>query len=146
VDDQLPDLETCGIDELVPAGDEPLGVGQVTALTGLSADTLRWYERVGLLEDVDRARSDRRRYSRRDLRRLSLLMRLRATGMPVTEMLRYAQLAKVGDATEPQRKQLLEAHRDRVLNHITDLHRDLDIINRKIASYRGSQQSSAVPA
>jgi DNA-binding transcriptional MerR regulator len=139
VNDQSPGEETCGVDELVPDVDEPLTVGQVAALTGLSADTLRWYERVGLLEGVARDPSGRRQYTQKDLRRLALLMRLRATGMPVSEMLRYAELAKVGAPTERQRRQLLEAHRDRVLNHIADLHRDLDVINRKIAGYRGSQ-------
>jgi DNA-binding transcriptional MerR regulator len=139
VNDQIPDVETCGVDELVPAVDEPLTVGQVATLTGLSADTLRWYERVGLLESVARDPSGRRQYTQTDLRRLVLLMRLRATGMPVNEMLRYAELARAGDTTELQRRQLLEEHRDRVLSHIADLHRDLDVINRKIAGYRGSQ-------
>lgn len=138
-------METCGVDELVPDVDEPLTVGQVATLTGLSADTLRWYERVGLLESVARDASGRRQYTQIDLRRLVLLMRLRATGMPVSEMLRYAELVRAGETTEVQRKQLLEEHRDRVLSHIADLHRDLDVINRKIAGYRGSR-SPAVPA
>jgi DNA-binding transcriptional MerR regulator len=142
VNDQSSGEETCGVDELVPDVDEPLTVGQVAALTGLSADTLRWYERVGLLEGVARDPSGRRQYTQKDLRQLALLMRLRATGMPVSEMLRYAELAKVGAHTERQRRQLLEAHRDRVLNHIADLHRDLDVINRKIAGYRGSQATA----
>jgi DNA-binding transcriptional MerR regulator len=145
VNDQSPGEETCGVDELVPHIDEPLTVGQVATLTGLSADTLRWYERVGLLEGVARDTSGRRQYTQVDLRRLALLMRLRATGMPVSEMQRYAELARAGAVTDPQRRQLLEAHRDRVLNHIADLHRDLDVINRKIAGYRGSQ-APAVPA
>ena len=146
MNDQSPDIETCGIDELVPKVGEPLTVGQVATMTGLSIDTLRWYERVGLLETVARDHAGRRQYARTDLRRLPVLMRLRATGMPISEMLRYAELAKAGDATESQRIQLLEAHRDRVLDHIANLHGDLDIINRKIAAYRGSRQSPAVSA
>ena len=145
MNDQSPGEETCGVDELIPDVDEPLTVGQVATLTGLAADTLRWYERVGLLEGVARDSSGRRQYMRVDLRRLTLLMRLRATGMPVSEMLRYAELAKAGAPTELQRRQLLEAHRDRVLNHIAGLHRDLDVINRKIAGYRASK-APAVPA
>ena len=145
MNDQSSGEETCGIDELIPDVDEPLTVGQVATLTGLSADTLRWYERVGLLEGVARDTSGRRQYTQVDLQRLVLLMRLRATGMPVSEMLRYAQLARAGAPTELQRRQLLEEHRDRVLSHIEDLHRDLDVINRKIAGYRG-WQAPAVPA
>jgi DNA-binding transcriptional MerR regulator len=145
VNDQSPDVETCGVDELLPDVDEPLTVGQVATLTGLSVDTLRWYERVGLLEGVARDTAGRRQYAQTDLRRLVLLLRLRATGMPVSEMLRYAKLARAGENTEVQRRQLLEEHRDRVLSHIADLHRDLDVINRKIAGYRDSR-SPAVPA
>jgi DNA-binding transcriptional MerR regulator len=136
-----PDVETCGIEELVPDGAGPLPISRVAELTGLSPDTLRWYERVGLLEEVTRDSAGRRQYVPRDLRRLTLLMRLRATGMPVSEMQHYAQLAKAGDPTEPERKQLLEEHRDRVLSHIADLHRDLEVINRKIAGYRSSRRS-----
>jgi DNA-binding transcriptional MerR regulator len=141
-----PDVETCGIDELVPDVDGPLTVSRVAELTGLSAHTLRWYERVGLLDGVARDSAGRRQYMPSNLRRLTLLMRLRATGMPVSEMQHYAQLAKAGDSTEPERKQLLEEHRDRVLGHIADLHRDLDVINRKIAGYQGSRRSPAVSA
>lgn len=140
-----PDVETCGVDELTPEVDEPLTVGQVATLTGLSTHTLRWYERVGLLEGVARDGSGHRRYAQTDLRRLVLLMRLRATGMPVSEMLSYAELMRAEVPTELQRVELLEAHRDRVLSHIDDLHADLDVINRKIAGYRRGLPA-AVPA
>lgn len=134
--------ESCGVDALVPDVDGPLTVGQAAELTGLSTHTLRWYERVGLLEDVARDPSGHRQYVQRDLRWLVLLMRLRATGMPVSEMLRYAELVRAGAATEGERLELLEAHRDRVLSHIADLNRDLAVINNKIAGY----QRAATPA
>ena len=140
-----PDVQTCGVDELTPVVDGPLTVGQVATLTGLSTHTLRWYERVGLLEGVARDRSGNRQYTQRDLRRLVLLMRLRATGMPVNEMVRYAELMRAEAPTELERVELLEAHRDRVLSHIADLYRDLDVINSKIAGYRRTL-SPAVPA
>ncbi len=134
--DESPDVQTCGVDELTPDVDRPLTVGQVATLTGLSTHTLRWYEREGLLEGVARDQAGHRQYTRTDLRRLVLLMRLRATGMPVSEMLRYAELIRADVPTERQRVELLEAHRDRVLSHIADLYRDLDVINNKIAGYR----------
>jgi DNA-binding transcriptional MerR regulator len=139
-----PNAPTCGVDELIPDVEGPLTVGQVAELTGLSAHTLRWYERVGLLR-VGRDASGYRQYTKVDLRRLTLLMRLRATGMPVSEMQRYAELLRSGDGTEQQRRELLEAHRDRVLAHIADLYRDLDVINSKIAGYQRSS-AAAVPA
>lgn len=137
--------ETCGVDELVPDVDGPLTVSQVAELTGLSPHTLRWYERVGLLEGVTRGPAGHRQYTRTDLVRLTLLMRLRATGMPVSEMQRYAELVRAGSPTEPERMQLLEAHRDRVLSHIADLRRDLAVVDSKIAGYRRGA-SSAKPA
>ncbi|MGH3487084.1 MAG: MerR family transcriptional regulator [Actinopolymorphaceae bacterium] len=145
MNDESPGKQTCGVDALTPDVDGPLTVGQVATLTGLSTHTLRWYERVGLLEGVARDQSGHRQYTHVDLRRLVLLLRLRATGMPVSEMLRYAELMRAGTPTELQRVELLEAHRDRVLSHIADLHRDLDVINSKIAGYRRGL-SPAVPA
>jgi DNA-binding transcriptional MerR regulator len=65
-------------------------ITEVAALTGLTADTLRWYERIGLLTEVTRDGGGKRRYTARDLRWLDLLVKLRATGMPVTEMVRHA--------------------------------------------------------
>ncbi|WP_152360336.1 MerR family transcriptional regulator [Microlunatus speluncae] len=141
--DQGPD-GTCGVGELTLKPGERLSIGQVAELTGLSHDTLRWYERGGLLESVTRDSGGRRQYNQRDLRRLLLLMRLRTTGMPVSEMQRYAGLMKAGPSADRQRAELLEAHRDRVLSHIADLERDLEMINRKIASHRrGVAQAAA---
>lgn len=146
VNDHTPAVETCGVDEITPDVDGPLTVGQVAKLTGLTTHTLRWYEQVGLLKSVARDAAGHRQYTRTDLRWLVLLMRLRATGMPVSEMLRYAELVRADVPTESQRAELLEAHRDRVLSHIADLHRDLDVINRKIAGYRRPADSALSPA
>lgn len=143
--DETSGAGTCGVEAFIPDVEGPFTVGQVATLTGLSAHTLRWYERVGLLEGVARDQAGHRQYTHLDLRRLMLLMRLRATGMPVSEMLRYARLTRADTATERERLQLLEAHRDRVLSHIAGLQRDLDVINSKIAGYRAAQ-SPATPA
>lgn len=130
--------ETCGVEELDPGADGPLMIGEVSARTGLSIDTLRWYEREGLLDQVPRDAAGRRQFDRRDLKRLVLLIRLRATGMPVAEMRRYAELLRSGPSTDLDRALLLEAHRDRVQAHIADLQRDLELINRKINSHRSA--------
>ena len=78
----------------------------------------------------------RRRYRAEDLDWLQLLTCLRGTGMPVREMRRYAELARTGPATVAERLRLFEEHRERVLERIAELHRDLDAINGKIAFYR----------
>lgn len=132
------DDETCGVAELEPGPDEPLMIGEVAARTGLSIDTLRWYEREGLLDQVPRDPAGRRRFGGPDLQRLVMLIRLRATGMPVAEMKRYAELQRGGPATDLDRALLLGAHRDRVIAHIADLQGNLELINRKINSYRGA--------
>jgi DNA-binding transcriptional MerR regulator len=120
----------------VDARTEPtLTVSEAAARFGLTAHTLRWYEQVGLVDPVSRDGAGRRRYTGTDLRRLEFLTRLRTTGMPVREMLRYVQLVRSGAQTAAERRALLEAHRRRVLARIADLQVDLDVINHKIDMY-----------
>ena len=102
---------------------------------GLTAHTLRWYEQVGLVTPVGRDSAGRRRYTEQDLNQLTFLTKLRSTGMPVREMLRFVQLVRSGPQTMGQRRAILEAHRDRVLARVADLQRDLDTINFKIDLY-----------
>jgi DNA-binding transcriptional MerR regulator len=117
--------------------DETLTVSEAAARFGLTAHTLRWYEQVGLVDPVQRDGVGRRRYAEADLNRLAFLTRLRTTGMPVREMLRYVQLVRSGAETTAQRRALLEAHRRQVLARIADLQADLDVINHKIDTYGG---------
>src|SRR5436305_6492133 len=115
-----------------------LTVGETAEKVGLSVHTLRWYEQEGLVAPVGRDTAGRRRYSPDDLDWLQLLTRLRATGMPVREMRRYAELVRSGPGTNADRLRLFEEHRQRVLERIAELQRDLDAINRKIEYYRGA--------
>jgi DNA-binding transcriptional MerR regulator len=92
-----------------------LTIAEAAEVTGLSAHTLRYYERAGLLEPVGRNRSGHRRYRKAHLERITFLQRLRATGMPIREVRRYAELMQAGEATNAARLALLEAHRDDVL-------------------------------
>jgi DNA-binding transcriptional MerR regulator len=118
---------------------------QAAEKCGLSQHTLRWYERIGLLDRVDRAPDGRRRFSQGDLDWLVLLSRLRATGMPVADMLRYAGLVRSG-AGEPERLQLLEQHRERVRQSLLDQQDCLELLNTKIATYREVCARSSRPA
>ena len=110
-------------------------VGEVSEQTGLSTHTLRWYEQVGLLDPVDRDTAGRRRYADSDLDRLRFLIKLRSTGMPVRDMVRYIELVRCGPATVEERLALLVAHRQRVLAQIEALTDDLKVIDRKIDIY-----------
>ncbi len=115
-----------------------LTVGETAEKVGLSVHTLRWYEQEGLIAPIGRDTAGRRRYSPDDLDWLQLLTRLRATGMPVREMRRYAELVRSGAGTYGERLRLFEEHRQRVLERIAELQRDLATVNRKIEYYRGT--------
>ena len=78
---------------------EALTIADVAAMSGLSAHTLRYDERIGLLDPVARAHGGQRRYRGDDLAWLAFLQRLRATGMPIRGMQRFAELRRQGDAT-----------------------------------------------
>ncbi|UGQ14089.1 MerR family transcriptional regulator [Yinghuangia sp. ASG 101] len=117
-------------------------ISEVAARTGLSAHTLRWYERIGLMPHVGReaprsgnGRAGRRRYSERDLGFLDFVGKLRATGMPVADMIRYAELAREGDATHAERHRMLVAHREEVRARISDLTSCLLVLDYKIDFY-----------
>lgn len=111
------------------------------ARTGLSAHTLRYYERIGLLDPVGRASSGHRRYLADDLAWVEFLTRLRATGMPVRVMQRFAALRRHGDRTLPGRRELLEAHQRNIEQHLADLEINLAAITEKIQHYRDLEVS-----
>ncbi len=111
---------------------ELLTIEQVAEHIGLSVHTLRYYERIGLLDPVGRAASGHRRYAAKDLAWLEFLTRLRATGMSIRQMQEFAALRRQGDTTIAERRALLEAHQQMVQMHIEDLQRNLEAITRKI--------------
>src|SRR5258708_29855364 len=89
--------------------EEELTIQEVAARTGLSVHTLRYYERVGLLDPVGRATSGHRRYADGDLNWIAFLLHLRATGMSIRQMQAFADLRRQGEATMPERLAFLEA-------------------------------------
>jgi DNA-binding transcriptional MerR regulator len=117
-------------------------ISEVSDLTGLTAHTLRWYERIGLLDPVDRSHTGQRRYNDADLHRLDFLGKLRLTGMPVADMKRYVDLARAGDHTFDDRRDLLVAHREEVRQRIADLHATLAVLDYKIDLYSGEKRSA----
>jgi DNA-binding transcriptional MerR regulator len=101
---------------------------------GLTQYTLRWYERIGLLDRIERTADGRRRFSDADLDWLMLLSKLRATGMPVRDMLRYAELVRSG-AGEQERVDLLRRHRERVRQALLAQQECLKLLDTKIGNY-----------
>jgi DNA-binding transcriptional MerR regulator len=118
-------------------GREHLGIADVAALTGVTAHTLRYYERIGLV-DVARDAAGRRVYDRDALGRVVFITRLRSSDMPIAAIVRYVELLKQGPGTEPERLALLEAHRADILNRLRDLQTALAVVDYKITTYGGA--------
>ena len=110
-----------------------LTIQQIARQTGLSIDTLRYYERIGLLEPVGRAQNGHRRYMQRDLAWIDLLIRLRNTGMPRAQMVRFAQLRRQGSATLTERRLMLEQHQYSLEQHMQELEQHMAALQQKIA-------------
>ncbi|MEW1753900.1 MerR family transcriptional regulator [Streptomyces angustmyceticus] len=125
-----------------PAGRDQYTISEVAEHTGLSAHTLRWYERIGLMPHVDRTHTGQRRFSNRDLDWLSLVTKLRLTGMPVADMVRYAELVRGGEHTFAEREDLLTAHREDVRQRIAELQSTLDVLDYKIDIYADARRAS----
>lgn len=109
---------------------------QVVEKTGFSLDTLRYYERIGLLTDVDRTVGGRRVYSEDHVNWLGLLRCLRDTGMPISRMLYFADLCRSGPHTVPERVRLLEEHDAAVDEKIATLNEQRRRVQGKIGWYR----------
>jgi len=109
-------------------------IGEAAEKCGLSQHTLRWYERIGLLGAIERGSDGRRRFSDSDLDWLSLLTKLRATGMPVRDMQRYAELVRSG-AGQAERVELLKKHRDEVRRALASQRECLKLLDAKIGHY-----------
>ncbi len=110
-------------------------VSQAAEQIGVSIDTLRYYEREGLLETA-RTESNHRRYSEDDLGWIRILTCLRDTGMPIRKMREFAALVRQDESNIPERVRLLESHREDVLEHIGELQKNLSHVEGKIAYYR----------
>lgn len=115
-------------------------IGELARRSGLSAHTLRYYERIGLLPYAQRDASSQRDYDASILVWIEFLGRLKTTGMPIREMLRYASLREQGAQTEAQRLELLEQHRERVRAHCAERNACLLVLDAKIAGYTGPPQ------
>jgi DNA-binding transcriptional MerR regulator len=115
-------------------------IAEAAQLTGLSIDTLRYYERIELIDPPARDSGGRRAYSDDDLAWLGFLTKLRTTGMPIRLMRQYAKLRYEGVATTTPRKKILIEHRNDVLARIADLQACLEVLNYKISHYEDCER------
>jgi DNA-binding transcriptional MerR regulator len=103
---------------------------------GMTTHTLRYYERVGLIQPVGRARNGHRRYSEADAAWLNFLHCMRDTNIPIRELQRYAALREQGEVTSLERRKILEDHQAVVAAQIEALEKAHAILTHKIANYR----------
>ena len=113
--------------------------------SGVSVDTLRYYERVGLLPRVGRAPNGHRRYTGFDLGWIHLLNLLRNTGMSIQEMLKFVRLEQQGSNALPLQVEILKSHRARLLLHVQELETSLEALDEKINYYSGLVQQTPKP-
>lgn len=119
-------------------------IGEFARATGLSPDTLRYYEKIGLIVPPLRDGSGHRIYQDRDLDWARFVLRLRETGMPIAEMCRYARLRAEGAGTEVARAAILSRHRDKLRRDLENLSGCLSVLDSKIAAY-GAAQAERTP-
>lgn len=115
-------------------------IGELARRSGLTAYTIRYYEQIGLLPVPDKDASGQRDYDVSILTWIEFLGRLKATGMPIREMLRYAALRQQGASTDAERRALLVAHRKKVAAHVTDLQANLLVLDAKISGYADAEK------
>lgn len=116
--------------------DKTFTIHQISRITGLSTHTLRYYEKMGLLEGVARNDHGYRQYDQQDILWIEFLICLRELGMPISEMKLYSDLRSKGSSTVAERRRMLESHQDRVKQQIKELKHNLKKIEDKISYYK----------
>ena len=112
-----------------------MNIKEFSKLTGISAYTLRFYEKMGIFKQVNRNSSGHRDFSQRDLLWAEFITRLKETGMPLEQIKEYAELREQGDGTASSRMDLLINHATALENKIAEEQRHLEKIKDKIAYY-----------
>ena len=110
-------------------------IADVSEQYGISADTLRYYERIGLIPPVHRKVSGIRDYSELDLRRVEFIKCMRSAGLPVEVLIEYVGLVQQGDKTIEARKEILKEQRELLAARMKEMQKTLDLLNHKIEVY-----------
>jgi DNA-binding transcriptional MerR regulator len=113
-------------------------IAEVSQQYDISTDTLRYYERVGLIPPVNRNGSGIRDYNELDLRRVDFIKCMRSAGLPIEVLINYVELVQRGDKTIDARKDILKEQRDLLLARMQEMQKTLDILNHKIEVYENA--------
>ena len=113
-------------------------ISEVSQQCDVSADTLRYYERIGLLPPVNRSESGIRDYSDLDVRRVEFIKCMRSAGLPVEVLIKYYGLVQQGDETMEDRKAILVEQRAEIATRMAELQKTLDLLDYKISYYENA--------
>ena len=110
-------------------------IAEVSERYAISSDTLRYYERIGLIPPVHRNKSSIRDYSEIDLKRLEFIKCMRRAGLPVEVLTEYIKLVQQGDQTIEARKEILKEQRELLVSRMKEMQKTLDLLDYKIRVY-----------
>jgi DNA-binding transcriptional MerR regulator len=113
-------------------------IAEVSEQFGMSVDTLRYYERVGLIPPVNRNESGIRDYNELDLRRVDFIKCMRSAGLPVEVLIEYVALVQQGDSTIEARKEILKEQRALLAARMAEMQKTLDILDHKLDVYENA--------
>jgi MerR family transcriptional regulator, aldehyde-responsive regulator len=113
-------------------------IAEVSQRFNISTDTLRYYERVGLIPPVNRNGSGIRDYNELDLRRVDFIKCMRSAGLPIEVLIDYVALVQRGDETIDARKEILKEQRELLLTRMQEMQKTLDILDHKIEVYENA--------
>ena len=113
-------------------------IAEVSERFGISSDTLRYYERIGLIRPVNRNSSGIRDYNEIDLRRVEFIKCMRSAGLSIEVLIEYVRLVQEGDPTIETRKEILKEQRELLLGRMKELQKTLNILDHKIEVYENA--------
>jgi DNA-binding transcriptional MerR regulator len=113
-------------------------IAEVSELYGISPDTLRYYERIGLIPPVNRNEGGIRDYNETDVKRVEFIKCMRGAGLPIEVLIEYVGLVQQGDATIEARKQILKEQREHLMARMIEMQKTLDVLDYKISLYENA--------
>jgi len=111
---------------------------EVSENYGISSDTLRYYERIGLIPPVNRSENGIRDYNDLDLKRVEFIKCMRSAGLPIEVLIEYVALVQQGDQTIEARKEILKEQRDQLAARMKEMQKTLDLLDHKIEVYENA--------
>lgn len=113
-------------------------IAEVSEIYAISPDTLRYYERIGLIQPVQRKASGIRDYCENDLRRVEFIKCMRSAGLPIEVLIEYVGLVQQGDGTIEARQEILIEQRMQLLARMAEMQKTLDLLDYKISVYENA--------